>query len=107
MFIWTGRGYLLGLVSFFCLVITQASVDVIAQQKGFYATHDWPKSLGLCLGAAACLPLGRWVRRWADFKVQQEQPHMASSRMSHTILFIPVEHWWKVLVGIAIIIDLF
>lgn len=104
--IWRGMGFMIGVVGFFCLLMTNFVVDLIAG-PGFYSQQRWPVLMAGVIAAAVCFPLGRAMN---SRRFRQEYDPVKNEYVKipisgeHALFFVPVEHWWMIwlaLCGIA------
>jgi hypothetical protein len=94
--IWSGRGIVAGLVGFACLFLTQAAVNAGTHDGRFYASHGWPKLLGLWVAAALVWPLGRALNRRTERRLLDPGSGrwvLVRSGGGHSLFFVPVQYW--------------
>jgi hypothetical protein len=89
------HGYLVIVFYVGALVLTQLLVDLV-EGAGFYASHSWPKYLGIGLGAllcwivGKCLNSGKVSRRLRDLDTGQE---VVVPPQYHEFLYVKMEYW--------------
>jgi hypothetical protein len=97
MIIWSGWGFLVAVIGFGCLLLTEVGIEAIKNDDQFYQDHGWPKSLAFLVAAAIVWPLGRALNRK---KAERElvdpktgERVVLQSGRQHALFFVPVEYW--------------
>jgi hypothetical protein len=104
MIIWEGRGFVVGVITFGCLLATEAAVEAAFADDGYYQKHHWPVAAGF--GAAAILTglADRLLRRPPErVLLDPETGEKVVLAQRDTFFFIPVRYWPPLLlvVGLA------
>jgi hypothetical protein len=94
MFIWRGAGFLVPLFALGALMTAQAAVNAAFADPEYYRMHEWPKLVGLSVGAALIWTVGRVLNR------RQERPYS-------TFFWIPMEYWAIAFVVVGVALSLF
>lgn len=105
MIIWTGLGFVIGLLGFICLLLTQICVNTAMKDDQFYQTHGWPKLLGFCLAATLSFPLGRAMNRGTErvlIDPDTDESFVVRFGGGHSLFFVPVQYWWIVFLGFGV-----
>jgi hypothetical protein len=93
-FVSRGHGYLVLVFYVGALILTQLITDSILGE-GFYTAHEWPKYLGIGVGALLCWVIGRWLNSGAAKKLMDmetgEEVMLPAPR--HDFFYIKMEHW--------------
>lgn len=107
MIVWTGLGYLVLLITFGCLLVTQVLVDKALDDESYYTTHGWPKLVGF-LVAALLLHLFAKVRARGEGRVlvDIETGEHVSTGSRDSLFFIPLR-FWPAIVSVLGVVFLF
>ena len=94
MIIWSGLGFLVAIIGFGSLVLTELLSESLTKNDQFYQENDWVKMTGMILAALLTLGLHKLLnlqkaKRVIDVQTGEE----IVLRKSHTFFFIPVK-WW-------------
>lgn len=93
LIIWRGLGWLVPVVGFAMMVLTQLAIDS-THGDGFYTANTWPKNVAVAAAAVSVGLLGWYlnhVRRGTI--VDEESGEVLGKAPSHNLFFIPVEYW--------------
>src|SRR5262245_61144370 len=63
MIIWSGLGFLVPVIAFLQLFLTEAAVEGMLRDDTYYQTHGWPKLVAFLIAAAIIWPLGNLLNR--------------------------------------------
>lgn len=106
MIIWSGWGFLVGVIGFACFLLTEIAVEAALQDDQFYQDHGWPKLVGFVVAAAIICPLGRAFNRNEPAREPLDPGRGACmerpSRREHSLFFIPMEFWAVLFVVIGV-----
>ena len=100
LIVWRGYGWLVPVIIFGALALSQLSVDAL-YGDGFYKATTWPKQAGTVAGAILIGALGYFlnhVRR--AYLVDEESGEVVGKVPSHSLFFIPVEYWSVITLGL-------
>ena len=100
LIVWRGYGWLVPVIIFGALALSQLSVDAL-YGDGFYKANTWPKQAGTVAGAILIGALGYFlnhVRR--AYLVDEETGEPVGKAPSHSLFFIPVEYWSVITLGL-------
>lgn len=107
MIIWSGVGFLAGVLALCCCFAMEAGLEMYHANDLYYQQHGWPKFVALLIAAAMVWPLGRLLNRKEPDRtyVDQETGETVTvkSYAPHTFFFIPMEYWAPILVVIGVI----
>lgn len=97
MIIWSGWGFLVAVIGFGCLFVTQRIVNSAMQDDRYYQTNGWPKLLALVVAALIIWPVGRAFNRKRLAKepvnANTDERPVLTSGGGHSFFFIPMEYW--------------
>jgi hypothetical protein len=106
LIIWSGWGFLAGVVGVACLIVTQVAVDAATHDEQFYSSHHWVQGLGFWLAAGVVLPLGRALNRRTERELVDPQTGrwvVLRSGGGHSLFFVPVQYWWVIYLVLGVI----
>ncbi len=91
--VWRGFGWLVPVVIFAALILSQLSVDAV-YGDGFYTANAWPKQAAFILAAIFVASLGIFLNHTKRKMLFDEETGEALGKApSHTLFFIPIEYW--------------
>lgn len=106
MIIWQGRGWVVAVVGFSCLVLAEFASEALTNDSGYYQDHRWPMAVA-CAAAAAIIFMVRHKlepaksRRVRDVDTLEEFTiHPSAS----SFFFIPLRAWPAVLVAVSVVL---
>jgi len=108
MIIWRGYGWVVPLIFFAFFLCMNVLVDSVSGSETYYQDNDWPRALGLLLGAVAVGGLGFLVNHKRRVVYVDEVTGEVAKAKSHSLFFVPIEYWTMLgplLVGIAFYYD--
>ena len=91
--VWRGLGWLVPVIVFGALILSQLSVDAV-YGEGFYTANGWPKQAAFVVAALSVGLLGfvlNHVKR--QILVDDETGEALGKAPSHSLFFIPIEYW--------------
>lgn len=104
---WSGFGFLVPLVAFAAVLLTEVGVEAAFHDSQYYQTHGWPLGLGLILAAAALYALGERLGRSASRVFLDEATgERVELRRRHTFFFVPMKVWAVVLLVLGCVAPL-
>ena len=93
MIIWKGRGFVIAFVAFFCLLVTEWSVEYLLADTAYYQEHGWPKLVGFWLAAIITYALSLTVLKTQErIVVDQKSGEKITLRDNHTLFFIDIKY---------------
>lgn len=102
MIIWSGWGFVVAIIGFACLVLTEWSVESFFRDDQYYQDHRWPMAVGFAL-AALCVAVFSLLldRRKRKVLIDPEtgEEHVLSGNDS--LFFAPAWSWPWILAVIA------
>ena len=105
MIVWTGRGWVVALLSFALFLATELTTEAISGDSSYYQQHGWTKLAPFLLSAAitfALLALGVF-REERRTLVDEQTGAEVKLRRRHTLFFIPMRYWPWILVALGIV----
>ena len=104
MLIWGGRGGVIALIAFGCLVLTELFTRAAFGDTRYYQTHGWPKLLGFWVAAGLVYALRSW------FGVGQEHTLIDKGTgreirvsLEGQLLFVPARYWPGILLAAGLL----
>ena len=99
--VWRGFGWLVPVVVFGALILSQLSVDAV-YGEGFYKATAWPKQAGFVAGAVLVGLLGIFLNHMKrQFLIDEETGETLGKAPSHSLFFIPVEYWAIIVLAVT------
>lgn len=92
MIIWRRKGWLVPIIFFVMLLVTQIAINS-SLGDGYYQSHEWPKGLGIGLAALLIALFGYHVNYKKREVAIDPDTGVKTQASSHTLFFIPVEYW--------------
>ncbi len=94
MIIWSGMGYLVLILGFGSLLMTEVVLESIFADETYYQAHGWPKLLGFVIAGILVWFLGNFLNTADSKKIRDpETGKKMIVRGDHTLFFIPMEYW--------------
>ncbi|MEW4567441.1 hypothetical protein AB1L88_06195 [Tautonia sp. JC769] len=104
MVIWSGWGFLVGVITFGCLIATEFLVEEVYQDEQFYQANGWPKLAGFLASAVIVGVVGRWIgRKQGRVLIDPETGEEVRVGGNNTFFFIPMEKWAPILLVLGVI----
>jgi hypothetical protein len=101
MIVWRGRGVLVAVITFGCLLITELATRYFCHDNTYYQHHGWPKLAAFLI--AAILVWGLSQREADLFTVSQHGGKEPLLREQDTLFLISVRYWPWVLCVLAFV----
>jgi hypothetical protein len=104
MIIWHGRGFLIAVVGFGCLVAMELFTRAWFHDDTYYQRHGWPMLVGLLVAAGLIWLLARSWGTDASAESGQDSPEKISVlREEDRLFFISPRHWPQLLGALGIV----
>ena len=105
MIIWSGLGFLVAVIGFASLILTEFVSEKITGDDQFYQEHGWVILVGMLLAAGLTYGLHRLLLlQKGRVVIDKETGQEIVLRSSHSLFFIPVKWWPAVFVGLGMVI---
>ena len=102
MIIWSGLGFLVPVVAFATLLLTQAVADAVTGVEGYYSAHTGLQTTALLAAAVVLWFLGRYLNGKPGRRLIDEETGEAFVlRPRHTLFWIRMEYWAVALAVLA------
>lgn len=93
MIIWKGKGFIIALVAFFSLLVTELSVEYLFSNEQYYQEHGWPKLFGFWLTAIITYALSlTFLKTHKRLVVDQKTGEKITLSNSPTLFFIDIKY---------------
>jgi hypothetical protein len=104
MIVWEGRGGVVPLIAFGCLVLAELFTRRVFNDPSYYQNHGWPKLAGFWIAAGLAYALRSWLcveqeRTLIDKATGQE----VKTSLEGSFLFIPTRYWPPILFGVGLL----
>lgn len=104
MIIWNGLGFLVAIITFLLLLLTEYITELLFRDESYYQAHAWPKLLALSLAGAVIGPLGMYLnRKQGKVMIEKETGKEVLIKPDHTFFFIRMEYWGPILFILGVI----
>ena len=104
MIIWRGLGFLVAIIGFVCLVLSEALTESIFNDDRYYQNHGWPATAGFALAAGIIWLLGKKLNSGkARVLIDKETGEDVLFKKHHDFFFIRMEYWAPILLVIGIV----
>lgn len=104
MIIWSGLGFLVAVITFGCLLATEALVEAWFQDDRYYQAHGWPKLVAFVVAAVIVGVVGQKLkRRPGKVLIDPETGSEVIVGRNNTFFFIPMEYWAPILLVLGVI----
>lgn len=104
MIIWTGLGFIVAVVAFLMLVLTEFSVEAFFKDQSYYQTHGWPKLVALAVAGLIVLALGKRLNTKAGkVLIEKDTGKELILKKKHSLFFIDMEYWGYILFVLGVI----
>ena len=103
MMISSGAGFIVVVIAFIMLFLSELSVEYLFNDDSYYQDHGWPKSLAFFTAGCLVLLIGRYLND-TDVKVyiEKDTGKEVIIKKSHSLFFISVWYWGYILLGLAV-----
>jgi hypothetical protein len=101
MIIWRGRGILVAVITFGCLLVTELLTRSVLHDNTYYQQHGWPKLAGFLVAAG----LVWWLSQHEgdDSTGVQNASRESFFREQNTLFLIPVRYWPRILCILGVV----
>ena len=104
MTISSGAGFIVAVIAFVMLFLTELSVEYLFNDDSYYQAHGWPKLLGFFIAGCIVLLVGRYLHETdAKVYIDKETGEEVIIRNRHSLFFINVKYWGYILFGLGVI----
>jgi hypothetical protein len=101
MIIWRGRGILVVIITFGCLLVTELLTRSVPRDNRYYQQYGWPKLVGFLIAAG----LVWWLSQHEgdDSPGVQNATRGSVFREQDTLFFISVRYWPRILCVLGLV----
>lgn len=104
MIIWQGVGFVVAVMAFVMLLLTEISVESLFADEKYYQTHGWPKLIALASAGFIVLLIGKYLnRRGGKVLIEKDTGREVLMKSRHSLFFINVEYWGYILMVLGLI----
>jgi hypothetical protein len=101
MIVWRGRGFLVAIITFGCLLVTELLTRSFYHDNTYYQRNGWPKLAAFLVAAILVWRLSRRERR--DSVGVQPVTGEPLLREQDSLFFISVRYWPRILCVLAFV----
>ena len=104
MIVWSGFGFLISMIGFGCLIITEMSTRAFFNDPTYYQTHGWPKLVGFWIAAVLVYLLARTLdRQPGRVVIDKETGKEIILKKRHSLFFTPARYWPYIFAGLGLV----
>jgi len=94
--IWTGFGFLVAIIGFAALILTELVSESLTKNEQFYQQNSWMILVGMTVAAVLTFGLHKLLSlKKPKIVIDKETGQEIELEGSHSLFFIPVK-WWPV-----------
>ena len=104
MIIWKGRGFLVAVIAFACLLASEFLTERYFADDRYYQQHGWPKLAAFFLaGFIVWVITILWKDAPGRVVVDKQTGTELVLKKSHSLFFIPMKYWAPILFALGIV----
>jgi hypothetical protein len=96
MVIWSGLGFVVAVIGFLALVLTEKASEAIFSDPQFYQSHRWLALVAMMLAALGTYAFHAILHRRARVSAQPD------SIYRHTLFFVAIKWWPAIFVALGV-----
>src|SRR5262245_8816650 len=98
MIIWKGAGFIVAVVAFLMLLLTEISVEALTGDDSYYQKHGWPKLAGFIIAGCLVMLIGKYLnKKEGRVLIDKQTGEEVVVKSEHSLFFINVEYWSYIL----------
>jgi hypothetical protein len=104
MIIWSGLGFVVAIIGFGCLLLTEVITRSSFHSDTYFQTHGWPKLAALWIAAALVYAVSLWLNRAPGrVMIDKATGEEVVLKKNHSLFFIRVRYWPYILLGLGVV----
>ena len=104
MVIWKGLGFLVAIIAFAALLLTEIVSEGLTGDEQFYQENSWVILVGMLIAAVLTYGLYRLLlRQKGRVVIDKETGQEIVLRPSHSLFFVDVKWWPAILVVLGVV----
>ena len=104
MIIWKGAGFIVAVVAFLMLLLTELSVEALFKDETYYQRHGWPKLMAFFIAGCIVLLIGKYLnKKEGKILIEKDTGKEVVLKAEHSLFFINVEYWSYILFILGVI----
>ncbi len=104
MIIWSGLGFIVGIIGFGCLLLSEYITEFAFKDENYYQMHGWPKLAALLLAASLTWLLSTILdMKKAKVLIDKETGQEVVLRPNHAFFFIPIRFWPYIYIVLGVV----
>ena len=105
IFIWSGAGAVALILPLIVCLVTNIVTSRVFDEPNYFQGHLWPKLAALGITGLSCGVLGLFVnRKPARKEIDEKTGQEIEVKPYHHFMFIKLEYWGVIFVGIGVVI---
>jgi hypothetical protein len=104
MIIWNGRGFLVAVIAFACLLGSEFLTESYFRDDAYYQQHGWPKLAAFVIAGVIVWWLGmRWKDQSERVVIEKDTGKEFVLRRDDSFFFIHMKYWGPLLCALGIV----
>jgi hypothetical protein len=104
MIIWNGRGFVVAVIAFACLLLSEFLSERHFHDSAYYQQHGWPKLVAFLIAGVIVWRLSvHWGKTPARTLIEKETGKEVIMHRDDSLFFIPLRYWGPILCGLGIV----
>ena len=104
MIIWKGAGFIVAVVAFLMLLMTELSVEALFKDDKYYQTHGWPKLAAFFIAGWIVFFIGKYLnKKEGRVLIEKDTGKEVVLKSEHSLFFINVEYWSYILFALGVV----
>ncbi|MBI1871095.1 MAG: hypothetical protein HYS07_07885 [Chlamydiae bacterium] len=104
MIIWSGLGFLVAVITFAMLVLTELGAKAMFNLS-YYQDHGWPKMFAFVVSGVMVWVLGRFLsKKPGRVVIDKGTGKELELKKGHSLFFIKMEYWGPILIVIGMVL---
>ena len=104
MIIWKGAGFIVAVVAFVMLLLTELAVEAAFTDERYYQTHGWPKLVAFFISGCIVLFIGKYLnKKEGKVLIEKDTGKEVVLKAEHSLFFISVGYWGYILFALGVI----
>jgi len=104
MIIWKGAGFMVAVIAFLMMLLSELSVETVFGDEHYYQAHGWPKLLAFVIAGGLVFFWARYLnQKQAKVFIEKETGKEVIMKPEHSLFFINVGYWSYILFALGLI----
>jgi hypothetical protein len=104
MIIWKGAGFIVVVVAFVMLLLTELAVEAFHKDDTYYQRHGWPKLAAFLVAGFIVLLIGKYLnKKEGKVYIEKDTGKEVVMKPQHSLFFVNVEYWSYILFALGLV----